>query len=458
MNDMVHITNIKDDQIFQQVNGYADIPVEGTFHMTPQPNREDHHVVLMLYRELNNTMVCAPVVAELKDEKFSAVLPHIPAGGPYRLQANFVPLYNLDWGIRGEVKFNLGVGDLYVIAGQSNSAGYGKTPAYDPPCAGVHILRNNRNWRQAAHPLNECCDSERPNSEGCVTGNSPWVRFAATLHRELNYPIGLVQTSLGGSPIAKWNPKQEGVLYNNMLEAIRDAGGMVAGVLWYQGCTETSETAPAEEYLTHFTEMVEALRADLAAPTLPFFTIQLNKMIGQRDETRRNAWALVSEAQRKAAEVIPAVYVVPSYDLSLSDNIHNDSAANAILGERLAYLALEEKYHRAYFGHAPHVKKAVQLKDGRVCVTFESVYTFIETHQILPENLEFIFEDEQGACGVAAYELKENGKQFVLTPSRRLEGKTTVSFSPYNEHYAVPPIERATGLPILPFYRVAVEM
>lgn len=456
MENMVLITNIKDDQIFQQENGFADIPVEGEFHLT-EPEREGHHIVLMLFREENNTMVCAPVVAQREGERYTALLSHIPAGGPYRLQASYVPLCNTDWGIRGDVRFNLGVGDLYVIAGQSNSAGYGKTPCYDPPCSGVHMLRNNRHWRQARHPLNESCDSNRPNAEGCVTGNSPWLRFAATLHRELNYPIGLIQTSLGGTPIAAWNPRQDGYLYRNMTEAIGDAGGKIRGVLWYQGCHESGSYEMAESYFQHFSEMVAALREELSAPALPFFTVQLNKHICDVAEEQRNSWAIVCEAQRRAARELPGVYVVPSYDLSLSDAIHNDSAANGVLGERVAYLALESEYHKAYFGHAPDATAAVRLADGRVRVTFDPVYTFVEVHQIAPRNLEFIFEDAEGACGVQAYETAENGKQFILTPQRPLAEEATVSFSPYNQHYGVPPIERATGLPLMLFYRMPIR-
>lgn len=453
MDDMVTVTNIQDGQIFQQVNGFADIPVEGYFHMTPQPDREDHHIVLMLYREHNYTLVGEPVAADWNGDTFRAVLPHVPAGGPYVLQTSFVPLYNVDWGIRGEAKFHLGVGDLYVIAGQSNSAGYGKTPFEDAPCEGVRLLRNRGDWMQAAHPLNETADAKKPNTEGCVTGSSPWLRFAKTLHSELHYPIGLIQTSLGGTALASWNPKENGYLYRNMLTCIREAGGRIAGVLWYQGCNETNTAADAEGYLTRFGEMVAALREDLNAPTLPFLTVQLNRAI-RRDGQRSEGWAPVCEAQRQAARTIPHVYVTPSLDLPLSDSIHNNSAANAVLGERTGYLALEKIYGKAYFGQAPDVRSAVRHTDGTVTVTFDGVRSFIEMHQIAPHNLEFYFEDAGGEYGVKDYAVQ--GASLRLTPQRAPQGAMTVSFSPYNDHYAVPPIDRATGQPPLAFYRFPV--
>lgn len=37
---------------------------------------------------------------------------------------------------------HIGVGDLYVIAGQSNAAGYGKDSIYNPSEIEVHLLRN----------------------------------------------------------------------------------------------------------------------------------------------------------------------------------------------------------------------------------------------------------------------------------------------------------------------------
>lgn len=55
----------------------------------------------------------------------------------------------------GDMIHHLGIGDLFVITGQSNSAGYGKDPIFDPPELGIHLLKNNGRWDMASHPFND---------------------------------------------------------------------------------------------------------------------------------------------------------------------------------------------------------------------------------------------------------------------------------------------------------------
>ena len=153
----------------------------------------------------------APVLASLNwqtaqmqaDNAWSAKLTGIPAGGLYRLETHLedqdTPAY--DWAIRGDMRHFLGVGDIWVIAGQSNSAGYGRGPICDPPELGIHLFRNNLQWSLASHPLNESTATQHEsNREAANPGHSPYLNFARVLRQHLGCPIGLLQTALGGSP------------------------------------------------------------------------------------------------------------------------------------------------------------------------------------------------------------------------------------------------------------------
>ena len=55
------------------------------------------------------------------------------------------------------------------------------------------------------------------------------------IHRVTGYPVGLIPTALGGSSLSRWNPDQDGDLYWNMISRIKDSGGIIKAVLWYQG-------------------------------------------------------------------------------------------------------------------------------------------------------------------------------------------------------------------------------
>lgn len=200
-----------------------------------------------------------------------------------------------------------------VIAGQSNAAGCGRGSFYDPPELGIHLLRNNGRWDLASHPFNEATGSIHPeNLEATNPGHSPYLAFARLVKREVGYPIGLAPTALGGSPLRSWNPEEDGYLYRNMLRTVALAGGRVKGVLWYQGCSDAN-SADAATYLNRFASMVRHLRHDLDDPELPVLTVQLNRYTGEMPELQEDqAWSALWEAQRRAGEEIPSLYVVPS--------------------------------------------------------------------------------------------------------------------------------------------------
>eukprot|EP01045_Picozoa_sp_COSAG04_P016742 COSAG04_NODE_1424_length_6819_cov_3.386905_5_plen_290_part_00 len=187
-----------------------------------------------------------------------------PAGGLYRLETRLrlASQPAAEWSPRGDMRHFLGVGDVWVVTGQSNSAGYGRGPYEDPPELLVHAFSNSENWALASHPLNESTDTKHPvNREGANPGHSPYLQFGRLLSRQLGYPIGLVATcalpnpnlakpdascvaltrrataALGGSPLTAWDPTDgsEAGLYDNMVSCVAAAGvPKPKGVLWYQ--------------------------------------------------------------------------------------------------------------------------------------------------------------------------------------------------------------------------------
>ena len=229
-----------DWQIVQQdEHGHGRLEIGGRWAIDV-PGR----VEVRLVREDTSAPVSASLDwqgAETRDDgTWSATLESIPAGGLYRLETRVsavdAPAY--EWSCRGDMRHFLGVGDLWVIAGQSNSAGYGRDAVEDPPELGVHVFRNSGKWSVAAHPLNESTDTAHPvNREGANPGHSPYLAFAKAVRRETGVPIGLVQTALGGSPLSQWNPTEPGdsVLFDNMIHCVGLVGGGVRGILWYQG-------------------------------------------------------------------------------------------------------------------------------------------------------------------------------------------------------------------------------
>lgn len=451
-------------QIIQQENGKADIELQGYVR-----NVESPVVYCRVVQEDTNMPVVQWTTAQYqKENEWRTVLCDVPAGGLYRIETTAVPKdQRSDWGKRGDSIFHIGVGDVFIIAGQSNSVGYGKNPAFDPPELGIHIFRNNNRWDLAAHPFNDSTDSVHDiNCEQENPGHSPYLTFAKVVKKAMNYPIGFIQTAKGGSPLSEWNPKERGNLYRNMLDIVRETGSKAAGVVWYQGCADTITEKEANSYLDRFAEMADALRYDLKNADLPIFTAQLNRLLGPEAGDRRDdLWSAVREAQRKAAGMLHHVYVIPTTDLPLSDGIHNNSNANMIIGERMGYMALNKLYHKNVMCDAPDVRESWFEESGRIRVRFNVPYGVLDTLGIDVEKLPLSVFDDLGPVELEAYSnvFDPNRGQWEYTdtvdllPARKTSGKVYVNGNYGHDPVSKTFIDSYSGLPILSFCRLIVE-
>lgn len=443
----------QDWQVLQQKNGTADIALEGVWAMENDPRGDAYTRVV---REDTGEAVIPWTKAETTDSHdWKITLKDIPAGGLYRVEtcylAEDMPL--LEWAARGDMAHHIAVGDLYVIAGQSNSAGYGKDMAYDPPELGVHLLRNCGKWDLATHPMNESTGTvHAANQEGANPGHSPWLAFAKAVKRETGMPVGLVQTSLGGSPLDDWLPG--GPLYDNMLGIINAAGGAVAGVLWYQGCSDTN-FPKCETYLERFRRFVTATREALGNPALPFLTMQICRHIAEPDNDTDRAWSAVREAQRQAALQIPGVWLITTIDSMMSDMIHVSAASNIVLGERAARTALAECYGKPSPCRFPDIEHAKKTESG-VLLTFRNVSQSVYLFEAPVCRLPFRIEDEAGIVPVTGYGIVKCD-QVLLKTERAPQGKCTVSSHFGRDPQGVPLIDAGTRLPAPAFHGVPVE-
>jgi sialate O-acetylesterase len=446
-----------DWQIVQQVNGKAEISLEGSFYS--QDQLHEPKVWVRIVKEDTGDLVLSWQASEdLGQDKWKITLRDVPTGGLYRIETclNEGNSRVFEWAMRGDIIHHVGVGDIYVIAGQSNSAGYGKDPIYDPPELGVHLLKNSGNWDVASHPMNESTGTiHEVNRETANPGHSPYLSFAKQLKRELGYPIGLIQASLGGSPLSAWNPEENGVLYRSMINTINLQVGKVKGILWYQGCSDAAEGL-CDTYLSRFNRMVSHLREDLKDENLPILTVQLNRLVTPSSEMTDRCWGKVREQQRQATKQINGVFIIPTTDCSLSDLIHNSSAANMIIGERLARAALNNIYGRNFISRAPDITSVKKLASDSILLTFDNVFNRLYAFEVGAEDLPFAVEDEKGFANIKSYELS-NYNEITITLQRKLGERCKVHGVYEQNPKGVIPIDFVSHLPILSFYNVEVN-
>jgi len=287
--------------------------------------------------------------------RFSGQLKGVPAGGPYRIELRVA---GTDASAAVD---NVLVGDLWVLAGQSNMQGVGDLVDTTMPHELVHNFDMADHWLVAEEPLHTLAGAtdrvhwplnaqkqpERYEGERLAKyvaerkkGAGLGLPFAVEMVRATGVPVGLLACAHGGTSMDQWSPalKDKGgdSLYGSMLRRFRLAGGKVKGVLWYQGESDASPKA-APEFQAKFERFVAAVREDFGQPEIPFYYVQIGRHVNNQNVAE---WNAVQEMQRKAEQTIPNSGLVPAIDVSLDDGIHVGTQDLKMLGKRLANLAL----------------------------------------------------------------------------------------------------------------------
>ena len=241
-----------------------------------------------------------------------------------------------------------------------------------------------------------------------------------------------------------------------MVETALDAvGGRIAGVAWYQGENDADVDGMCAAYGERFARFVGYVRARCASPALPFYTVQIGKATDGR--TTDAHCGILREQQRQAAHKIPHVYVIPAHDQPLSDPVHNNTAANGVIGERLAWSALSGEYGRPYFGKAPDALHATRGTDGKIRVTFADVVMGLVDFGCTAPLVRLRREGEYGEIPVAA--ARCHGHTLTITPDGETYGGRLLVDIAADALPRVPvcPIDRATGMALLGVYGLPVE-
>ncbi|QNK55800.1 sialate O-acetylesterase [Paenibacillus sp. PAMC21692] len=269
----------------------------------------------------------------------------------------------------------IGVGDVYLLAGQSNMEGVGKLIETERPSQWVRCFYLDDQWGIAKDPLcwfNEASDpvhwrvpenrkEEAARNERLFRefGAGLGISFGKAMKKYSNVPIGLLLCAHGGTDMEQW--AQAGLsdggrsLYGSMLRRINAVGGKVKACLWYQGESDAADWDKAAVYQQRFISLIEALRRDSGQPELPILYAQLNTWLGEADVFP--AWNGIQLDQLHLEGDLSHVALVTTIDLSLSDAIHLSTPALKKLGKRFALLARRLCFQDAAYEKGPRVRR-----------------------------------------------------------------------------------------------------
>jgi len=416
-------SGLQDWQILQQdKEGMARITIRGTWWTVER--RENPQVRVRICREggfsaitRSHDWTVADTVVDSSvqgDEAGKRGMWHlsvtIPRGGPYRLETTVADADDpVEWRRAGQVVHFFCVGDIWLIAGQSNAAGCGRNPIDDPSEIGVHQFSQRGEWELAAH--------------GRL--HHPWLAFAKILKKELSCPIGLIPTAVGGTPLSRWDPGQNGDLFDNMANQVRTAGGLVRGVLWYQGESDAG-SGHHPQYKTRFTRFVNGIRELTGNAGLPVITVQLNRLHSGKNGA---GWEAIREIQRQISHELEQVFLISAFESVLCDGIHNSSSGNLLIAQRAADTALGGIYGRDIPYLHPECACIKRVDQTTIDLHFENIVTRLDYEYALENAFPFAVSDEEGGVPVAAYELPDH-KTFRIELARPLKGRITVTGPP----------------------------
>ena len=425
-----------------------------------------------------------------------------------KLAANFKPQTMTIAGRNTIELSDILVGEVWLVAGQSNMQrllretdnGEAVQSAANHPNIRLFNASREVAFKRRAGKLGEwaACTPESV-KEFSAAG----YYFGVEMEKELKVPIGLINSSYGGSQAEAWTPvaylnaspdlkptvertkiweaEREKVRIDyaeaikkwredqdkakaaaarpspspGVPDALRDYriassiyDGMIEplipfsirGAIWYQG---ESNEARAEQYGILLPVMIKAWRERWGAGNFPFGIIQLPNYRQVKPDPEEAPWSFIREAQRRTALYTPNTGLIVTIDIGEADDIHPKNKLD--VGRRMARWALKDVYGRKIV-NAPVVVRA-DSKNGKVILSFEDVGAGLKIRD--GDKL-----DEFAVAGTDKKwywaNAKIAGKNRIEVWSPNVTDPKAVRYA-FNSNPKHPNLTNDSGLPVSPF-------
>jgi sialate O-acetylesterase len=333
------------------------------------------------------------------DGVWTASLKPLPVGGPYQLTVK---------GKQTSYTFNnIMSGDIWVCSGQSNMemplAGWGKVLNYEKeieaanyPNIRLLVVHN----KIAGTPQKDAAMSgwTECNPLSIPEFSSTGYFFGRELYKNLNIPVGLIDSNWGGTIIETWttgetmntlpqyasqmaevnspdfvsrigkdvnNPNRyPTLLYNAMISPLTLYP--IKGVIWYQG---ESNADMGQRYKKLFPNMINDWRRVWNQPDLPFYFVQLANYMKPPVQPGESSWAELREAQHQTLS-LPNTGEAVTIDIGEADDVHPKNKQD--VGYRLALNALAKTYGKQVEYSGPEYK-SFTTEGNKIILTFTHV-------------------------------------------------------------------------------------
>ncbi len=356
-----------------------------------------------------------------KDGKWMVKLSAMKAGGPDELTVT---------GKNSITIKNVLVGEVWVCSGQSNMEfpienSFESKPDIEA-CANpmIHLIKVPK--VKANEPKDDIKATwQECNPQSILGFTAVGYYFGRDLQKARHVPVGLIETSWGGSPAEVWmreavlsdNPRYKKEILDGYAASLskyetahaeyeKESGeakaagkpfekkapqrptwkpaelynGMIAplvpyaikGATWYQG---ESNAGRSEQYRSLFADMIRNWRQDWNEGDFTFLAVQLAPFMPVKEEPAESGWAELREAQLLATKALPKVGMAVITDVGDPKDIHPKKKRP--VGERLALAARGIAYGESIVYSGPSYRK-MQVKGDKVVLSFDNVGAGLE--------------------------------------------------------------------------------
>lgn len=229
-----------------------------------------------------------PVSARFDGERFSGTT-EIPAGGWHRLELR---ASTKDRVLADAAVEHVGVGEVFVVAGQSNAANHGQER--QSTTSGQVVAFDGEHW--------QTCNDPQPGASGA--GGSFLPPFGDAIAQRFGVPVGVVACGIGATSVREWLPKgakfpnpptltgrirqlpdgqweSNGEAFDMLVARMKQLGPRgFRAVLWHQGESDANQqdptrTLPGELYREYLERLIFESRQALGWEA-PWFVAQVS--------------------------------------------------------------------------------------------------------------------------------------------------------------------------------------
>lgn len=214
--------------------------------------------------------------------------------------------------------------------------------------------------------------------------------FGLKLHEELGVPVGLINSSWGGTPADVWIPKMSmmtdpdlyrfaktrdtntwgpykpGVLFNSMIYPL--VPFRIAGVIWNQGEENVGQNRGDEVYDKLLAALVSGWREEWGYE-FPFIYVQIPPYRYDSSNEKGFRGAQLRDMQRRALAEIPNSAMIVISDTAEPDNIHPVDKLTP--SNRLAEWALNKVYHKSNVIPCGPLYKSMTVEGKSIRIAFD---------------------------------------------------------------------------------------